>query len=204
VVVTRALLRRDGYRVTLGAVDTFTERVKKLELPSPLLEQLGPVFATLAVLQQQIAECDALLDQWVRESPVLRRLCTAPGVGPVTAVSYVSILDTTERFSGPHQVEAYLGLVPSEWSSGEKLRRGRLTKRGDVQTRALLVEAAWRILRSPNPRAQPLRQWAERIQARRGKRIAIVALARKLAGLLYAMWRDERDYEPIRAPGPSK
>jgi transposase len=202
IVVTRALLRRDGYRVSLGAVDTFADRVQKLDLPSSLREQLAPVFAILSVLQEQIAGCDAVLKRWVEESPVLRRLCTAPGVGPVTAVTYVAVLDTPERFSGPHQVEAFLGLVPGEWSSGEKQRRGRLTKRGDQALRALLVEAAWRIQRSTNPKAAPLRQWAERIQTRRGKRVATAALARKLAGFLYAMWRDERDFDFLRAAGP--
>lgn len=198
ISVARAGLRRDGYRVTLGGVETFAERVKKLDLPSSQLGQLGPVFATLATLNEQIAECDGLLDRWVKESEVLRRLCTAPGVGPVTAVTFVSIVDTPDRFSGPHQLEAYLGLVPGEWSSGEKQHRGQLTKKGSRELRSLLVEAGWRILRNNDPAAQPLRRWTERIQARRGKKIGCVALARKLAGLLFAMWRDGRDYDPTR------
>jgi transposase len=196
--VTRALLRREGYRVSLGAVETFVERVRKLEVSEPLVSHLRPILITLEGLHEQIAGCDEQLSRWVQESEVLRRLCTAPGIGPVTAVTFVSVLDTPERFAGPHQAEAYVGLVPSEWSSGEKQRRGQVTKTGNGRLRALLVEAAWRILRSKKAQAQPLRLWAERIRARRGKKIAAVALARKLAGILFAMWRDGRDYDLTR------
>src|SRR5439155_4745192 len=95
-----------------------------------------------------------------------------------------------------HQVEAYLGLVPSEYSSGDRRLHGRITKRGDVRTRWLLVEAAWRILRSPDPGVAALKAWGEQLARRRGRAIAAVAVARRLAGILYAMWRDETDYRP--------
>jgi len=196
ICVVRSLLRRDGYRVTLGAVKTFVQRVQALNVPGPLAGQLEPMFLTLSLLNEQIAICDRQLMSWVAESEDLRRLCTAPCVGVVTAVTFVSIIDTPERFAGPHQAEAYLGLVPSEWSSGERRRRGGLTKAGNRQMRSLLVEAGWRVLRSKNPEAQPLRQWAERISARRGRKVAVSALARKLAGVLFAMWRDGCDYDP--------
>lgn len=201
ITVVRCVLRSQGYRVTLGAVETFTERVGKLDLPPDLQAQLDPLLELLKLLHGQIQVCDRRLAGWVKESELLRRLCTAPGVGKVTAVTFVAILDTAERFDGPHQVQAYLGLVPKEWSSGEEQHRGKLTKSGDKQMRALLVEAAWRILRSKEPQSQPLRRWTERIQARRGKKIGAVALARKLAGVLFAMWRDGRDYDAVRLAG---
>src|SRR5690606_9450064 len=93
-----------------------------------------------------------------------------------------------------HQVQAYLGLVPSEYSSGERQLRGRITKRGNPRMRWLLVEAGRRILRSPAADGTTLKAWPERIAARRGKRIAVVALARRVAGILYALWRDDVDY----------
>jgi transposase len=126
----------------------------------------------------------------------VQRLATAPGIGPVTATAFVATLDEITRFATAHQLEAYLGLVPSERSSGERQRRGRITKAGNTRMRWLLVEAAWRVLRSPRADAAPLRAWAERIALRRGKRIAVVALARRLAGVLYAMWRDGTSYDP--------
>ena len=102
--------------------------------------------------------------------------------------------ERAETLAGAHQVEAYLGLVPRELSSGEKQRKGRITKTGDRRTRCLLVEAAWALLRSQRPAVAPLRAWTERLAARRGRRVAVVALARKLAGILYAMMRDETEF----------
>ena len=93
---------------------------------------------------------------------------------------------------------SYLGLVPREYSSGEQQQRGRVMRSAHPYVQALLVQAAWRVCRSTDPRAAALRAWAQAIAARRGKKIATVALARRLARLLYAMWRDEVDYQPTR------
>ncbi|MGH7471502.1 MAG: transposase [Longimicrobiales bacterium] len=92
-----------------------------------------------------------------------------------------------------HHFEAFLGLVPSEHSSGEKRRLGSITKAGNLRVRYLQVEAAWRIL-SRKLESAALRDWAQRIAERRGRRIAVVALARRLAGVLYALWRDGRPF----------
>jgi transposase len=91
-------------------------------------------------------------------------------------------------------------------SSGEKQHRGRITKRGNARARWLLVEAAWAIRRSRTAESAGLRMWAQRIEARRGKRVATVALARRLAGILFAMWRDRTCFEPrkIRTVEPGK
>jgi transposase len=123
------------------------------------------------------------------------RLCTAPGVGPVTAASFVSTLDEADRFAGPKQARAYLGLVPSERSSGERQQRGHISKAGPSRARYMLVEAAWTILRRRGSANSALHDWAASIAARRGSRVAVVALARKLAGILYAMWRDGTDFK---------
>lgn len=122
----------------------------------------------------------------------------------MTASGIVAIADDIGRFSSAHQFEAFLGLVPGERSSGEKRRLGRITKAGNRRARYLLVEAAWRILRSRSADTAALRAWAQRILLRRGKKIAAVALARRLAGILYAMWRDQRAYDAntLRMPQP--
>jgi transposase len=126
-----------------------------------------------------------------------------PGVGPVTAASFVATLDTATRFGGAHQVQAYLGLVPRERSSGKVQHKGRITKAGNRRTRSLLVEAAWAVWhRAKRTEAMPLRIWANRIARRRGRRIAMVALARKLAGILFAMMRDKTVYEHERLIAP--
>ena len=124
------------------------------------------------------------------------RLRTAPAIGPVTAVAFVATLDDVRRFRTAHQVAGYLGLTPREYSSGERQQRGRISKTGSPRMRALLVEAGWRLLRATDPGAAPLRAWAERIAGRRGRSVAAVALARRLAGILYALWRDGTTYRP--------
>jgi transposase len=129
-----------------------------------------------------------------------QRLMTVPGVGPVTAVAFIATLDDPKRFHGPKQVRAYLGLVPREHSSGEKALRGRITKQGSGRMRRLLVQAAWAVLRSrPTPEAEILKRWTSNVASRRGRYVAIVALARRLAGILFAVWRDGTSY---RVPGP--
>jgi hypothetical protein len=110
-----------------------------------------------------------------------------------------------QRFRHAHQLEAYLGLVPREYSSGETQRRGPITKAGHSRTRWLLIQAAVSILRRHPPQAEDLRTWALRIAARRGKQVAVVALARRLAGILYALLRDGTVFAPqhLRPPRPT-
>jgi transposase len=114
----------------------------------------------------------------------------------------VAALDDAHRFGGAHEVEAYVGLVPREWSSGEAPRRGRITKAGSGRVRWLLIQAAVSMLRVRDPRTAALREWAERIATRRGKKIARVALARRLAGILFALLRDGTVYAPRAGQPP--
>ena len=196
VALAKSLVRRDGFRLASGAAEHTRAKLAALPLPPTLTGELAPLVALLPALDREIAAADARLAQYLAGDPVVGRLATAPGIGPVTATAFVATLDDITRFATAHQVEAYLGLVPSERSSGERQRRGRITKAGNTRMRWLLVEAAWRVLRSPRADAAPLRAWAERIALRRGQRIAVVALARRLAGVLYAMWRDGTSYAP--------
>jgi transposase len=198
VALAKALVRRDGLRVPSGEVERVAARLAALPLGEVLRAELAPLSAMLAVLNREIAAADARVLALKADDPAVARLATAPGVGPLTAAAFVAAVDDVARFPDAHALEAYLGLVPSERSSGETQRRGRITKAGNPRVRWLLVEAAWRILRSPRAECVALRAWAERIQLRRGKRVAVVALARRLAGVLYAMWRDGVPYDARR------
>ncbi len=197
IVHSRTLLRRDGLRIAPGRAERFVTRVQDLPLSLPLANHLAPVLALLAPLNVQIAELDAQVTKAARDDARTARLMTTPGVGPVTAVAFVATVDRVARFQNAHQLESYLGLVPREWSSSETLRKGAITKAGNTRMRWLLVEAAWCVLRrKPKPATAPLRAWADRIAVRRGSHVAAVALARRLTGILYAMWRDQTDYDP--------
>ena len=201
ISVIGAVLRREGVRVASGGAAAFLRRLDALTLPPPLAAAVAPLRDIVAPLNAQIAAAESRLAAGVHADDVLRRLTTVPGVGPVTATTFVATLDTVVRFAGPHQVAAYLGLVPSERSSGERLQRGAITKAGNRRARRILVQAAWGLLRTRGPEAAALRDWARQLAARRGKNVAVVGLARRIAGILYALWRDGTAYEARRVRG---
>jgi transposase len=194
IAIAKAFVRREGLRVPSSESHLVAKRVATMEVP-PLLEaELDPLFAVLEPLNAQIKSADRRITAFAQADPIVALLATAPSVGPLTASAVVATIDDVTRFSSAHQFEAFLGLVPGERSSGEKRRIGRITKAGNARARYLLVEAGWRILRSKSPETAALRTWALKIAVRRGNRIAVVALARRLAGILYAMWRDNTPY----------
>ena len=125
----------------------------------------------LKSLNEQINKADERLAEIVKDDEVVKRLTTVPGVGPVAATTYAATLDGAARFQNAKQVRSYLGLVPREHSSGEKQHRGRISKAGNSRARALLVEAAWALLRWKTPKTQALHEWATRIAARRGRAV---------------------------------
>lgn len=202
IAVVRALLRKEGLRVPTGSAEHFPERVSKMGLAGRLQSEVAPLLAAMVKVNEQLVWCDSTLEHATKDDPAVALLRTAPRVGPVTAASFRALVDRVERFHGPHQLAAYLGLVPSERSSGERQHRGRITRAGDSRTRSLLVQAAQRIRYSKIPETLVLRTWAKRIEARRGKAVATVALARKLAGILFAMLRDGTRFDPGKPANP--
>ena len=152
-----------------------------------LLDRLSPTIAELTqTIEQQAEKC-----------PEAQRLRTHPGVGALTALAFVLIIGQAERFQCGKQVASYLGLVPLEDSSGNRRRLGHITKQGSSILRFLLVEAAQVTVRS-------LPEWRSKylhLMMRRGRKIAKVAMARRLAVQLFWMWRKGWDYEQVRKFG---
>jgi transposase len=148
-----------------------------------LLDRLNPTIAKLTeAVQQEVEKC-----------PEAQRLMTHPGVGPLTALAFVLVIGTAERFGCGKQIASYLGLVPLEDSSGERRRLGHITKQGNSLLRFLLVEAAQVTVRSN----QEWRSKFFHLAMRRGRKIAKVAMARRLAVRLYWMWRKGWNYEQL-------
>lgn len=195
--VMRGQLRSEGVRIRSGGADTFVRRYQGLAVPPALRAVLEPLVEALSALAPLIGAADAWAHETAHSDAVARRLMTAPGVGPITALSFQATLDDVARFRGPNAVSAYLGVVPHEASSGERHQRGAITKLGPRHLRAVLVQASWVVWRGPRGSAT-LHAWVHRLAERRGKRIAIVALARRLTRILFAMWRDGRDFQPGR------
>jgi transposase len=203
IAIAKAFVRREGLRVPSSESHLVAKRVATLAVPPHLEAELNPLFAVLEPLNAQIQAADRRITAVQQADPIVALLATAPAVGPLTASAVVATIDDVTRFASAHQFEAFLGLVPGERSSGEKRRVGRITKAGNSRARYLLVEAGWRILRSKSPETAALRAWAVKIALRRGNRIAVVALARRLAGILYAMWRDNTPYDATKLRMPS-
>jgi len=181
--------------VRSGSTNTFPLRLKEhvsnrgVTIPP----YVGRVLTAIIELSTQINEMDRELEVCAAADPTCQLLMTAPGVGPTTALRYTAAVDDVERFPTAHRVEAYLGLTPGENSSSERKRRTGITKAGPSQLRWVLVQAAWVARRYYKD--HPLVLWALEVEKRRGKKVAITALARRLAGIMYAMWRDGRPYD---------
>jgi transposase len=153
-----------------------------------LLDRLNPT----------IAELSRAIEQEAEKCPAAQRLMTHPGVGALTALAFVLIIGEANRFHCGKQVAGYLGLVPLEDSSGNRRRLGHITKQGSSILRFLLVEAAQVTVRS-------VPEWRSKyfhLALRRGRKIAKVAMARKLAVCLYWMWRKGWNYEQWTKFGP--
>jgi transposase len=148
-----------------------------------LLDRLTPTIDELTVAVEQEA----------RKWPEVQRLMTHPGVGPLTALAFVLIIGTPGRFRRGKQVGSYIGLVPSEESSGGRQRLGHISKQGNALLRFLLVEAAQAAARCN----QDWRQRYWHLAMRREKSIAKVALGRQMAVRLYWMWRNGWDYSQL-------
>jgi transposase len=188
ISVLRALLRQAGYRLAAGRAERVPTRLARLSLPEELAATLVPLRRIVEALSQEIATVDARLRAHVATDPVVQRLQSVPGVGPIVALSFRAFVDDVTRFASAGQVSAAIGLVPREDSSAERRHRGHITKVGPRALRSLVVQGAWACWRSRA--SASLRAWVDRLAARRGRRIAVVALARRLSRILYALWRD--------------
>jgi transposase len=196
----RGYLRTQLMRPASGKTETFARRVRNLleQHPEGMPAMVERLLVVVEALNEQIAKADEELERIAEEDPICRRLMTVPGVGPVTSVRFVAALDQIDRFESAHKVEAYLGLTPGENSSSERQRRTSITKAGPASLRWALGQASWCLWRSRPTDRNVI--WAQEVAKRRGKRVAIVALSRKLAGIMFAMWRDGADYDPAHEP----
>jgi transposase len=194
ISLVRSLLRQSGHRLAgRGASTTVASRVAALPLPAALRETLAPLQRILEDVNAQIAALDAQLELGALGDPIVQRLQTVPGVGPIVALTFRTFIDNVTRFRSASQVSAAIGLVPREDSSAERRHRGHITKAGPRELRSLLVQAGWACWRSK--KSGTLRAWVEQLARRRGKRVAVVALARRLSRILYALWRDQTVFQ---------
>ena len=197
----RGLLRELGLSLPLGAkkvVPLVMALVAEPDsaVPIALRGVLGEACEEIVQLEARIKIAERQLETLGREMPVVGRLRTIPGVGLLTATALVAFVGDVQRFPTARHFASYLGLTPRERSSGDQRRLGRISKRGDSYLRCLLTHGARAVLRIahlPNSTSR-LHSWALGVEGRRGHNVAAIALANKLARIVWALWRDERAF----------
>lgn len=214
--------------VSLEVTDVFGKKGRRLlseaSLPEHEREQVESVLRLHDALCEEVGQVERRLARVALDSAEVRRLMTIPGVGSITALGIVSTIGDVARFESARKLVGYLGLDPMVRQSGEREQRGgHISRQGQAHARHLLVEAANAAVRTPGP----LRGFYERIARRRGRSIALVACARKLAAIAWHMLSKGEDYrfesealsqrklrdlqlkagddgEPIKVPGEAK
>ncbi len=201
----RGAVKSVGSRLPSSSTHAFARKVSE-RIPECLRPALAPVLETIQMLSDQIDTIDRELETLAQESyPETLALRQPKGVGVLTSLAYVLVLEDPARFSSARSVGPYLGLCPRQHDSGDHSPQLRISKRGDPYLRKLLVSSAQYIL-GPFGEDSDLRRWGLRLAERGGKNAkkrAVVAVARKLAVLLYSLWVSQKTYEPLRLASAS-
>ncbi|WP_278393910.1 IS110 family transposase [Sphingobium yanoikuyae] len=160
--------------------------------------QVTPLLDLCCSLRSCVASMDLRLKAIAQKNEVTRRFMEIPAVGPICALSFYTAVGEPDRFARSKDIAAYLGLAPRVRQSGNSSRLGRVTGYGNKLTRSHLVMAARSLNRKNTIALSDLRTWGEGVMERSGSSKARVAIARKLATIMLAMWRDGRSFQPFR------
>lgn len=192
----RGLLASFGIRLPKH-LKTYEQRVQKvLEGQAVLAGIIEPLLTLRTQALRQAAILTKEMTRHSRDDEACQRLMTIPGVGAVSAVTFVATIDTPDRFKRSRSVGAYIGLTSRRYQSGDVDYGGRISKRGDRMLRTVLYEAANSLLcRVKSGPGQALKDWAKALKKRTSHKKAVVALARKLAVIMHAIWKDGTEFE---------
>ena len=194
----RGAVKATGSRLPACSAASF-HRKAAAHLPAPLQLTLLPIISLIAELTARIRDYDREVERSSERYPAVRLLRQVRGVGPLTALAFLLVIEDPERFRKSREVGPYLGLVPRQSQSGEREPQLSITKAGDPLLRRLLVQSAHYILGPFGPDTE-LRRWGLRLAgtgSSRSKKRAVVAVARKLAVLLHRLWVTGDVYTPL-------
>lgn len=196
----RGSVKSLGYRLPRCATETFHQRARD-KIPPELAPALQPLLDAIAAINVQIKELRKRIGHLAKQTyPQTALLTQVPGVGDVTALTFVLTVAEPLRFAKSRCIGAYFGLAPGRRQSGASDPPRRITKEGNEDVRRLLVQCAHVILR-PNSPDTDLKRHGQKLAApgtKRAKHTAVVAVARKLAVLLHALWTTGEVYDPHR------
>jgi transposase len=190
----RGQLRQRAIVIRGRARNTFPSIVRDLLVSDcdGLPVHLDRILQTIEGLNEQLDAMDQELLAVAEQDPICQRLMTVPGVGPVIAIRFMAVVDQPERFHSAHHLMSYMGLTPGENSSSMRVQRTGITKAGVRDLRSALIQGAWSILRTKD---DPMMKWATALAQRRNRFVAVTALARKLVGVLWAIWTHGTTYQ---------
>ena len=198
----RGLLRELGLTIPVGAKKVVPSVIALLadpqsDVPIALRPLLGEACEEIGELEARIKTAERQLEALGKEIPAVGWLRSIPGVGLLTATALVAFVGDVRRFPTALHFACYLGLTPRERSSGTQRRLGRISKRGDTYLRCLLTHGARAVLRAAHvvETPSPLHAWALGVEQRRNHNIAAIALANKLARIVWTVWRQERPFD---------
>ena len=196
--LVRGLLAEFGLTSRVGTTQLASRlRQQTEQIPETLRHALLPVIEEITDLEQRIKQLEVQLKEITSTEPTVQRLMTIPGVGLMTATAMVASVPDIHGFDRGRQFSAWLGITPREFSSGSTRRLGKITKKGDPYLRTLLIHGARAALLAAARTKQPtqLQQWALELKQRSGHNIAAVALANKMARIIWCVWTREENYE---------
>ncbi len=185
-----------GLRMGVVGKAKFEARARELVGDDPVLSGLVEAMLRVrTVIMEEISRLHKLVIGVVARDELCRRYLRIPGVGPITALTFKTAIDDPARFPNAKTVGAYFGLTPKRWQSGETIdRQGRISKQGDGDVRRCLFEAAHILLLKYQGRT-PIKTWGEKLLRSKGHHKATIAVARRLAMAMFAMWRDGTEFE---------
>jgi transposase len=165
-------------------------------LPGMMRGLLARLGEQLKTLDGQVGEMERQIKLWHRENEHSRKLEAIAGIGPITASAFVAAVGDAKSFKNARQIPAWLGMVPRHEGTGGNVRLGRISKRGDVYLRTMLIHGARSVIARLERKPDQADEWLKKLLARRNKNIAAVALAAKNARIAWALLAHERSYEP--------
>ena len=173
---------------------SFDPKVRPLiEADQALSQSLLPMLDARLVLYRTFLTLENRVRNLARQDPICQRLMTAPGVGPITALTYKAGVDDPTRFRRSRTVAAHFGLTPRRFQSGEIDLDGHISRAGDANVRSTLYVAANSMM-TRSSQWSPLKAWGMKLAKTRGHKRAVIAVARKLAVILHRMWIDDTQF----------
>ena len=199
----RGILKTFGRVLPKKLRASYIASVREIAEGDAVLEPIVmPMLKTIAATMEQLHVYDRSVHRIAREDETARHLMTAPGVGPIVVLAYITGVETPARFARSSAIGAYFGMTPRRYQSGEVDKAGRISKCGDSLVRGYLYEAA-KVLLSRSAKPSDLQVWGRGLMRRIGRKKATTAVARKLSVILHRMWTTGEPFRWMAAPPPS-